>query len=256
VTDQILGMEFAPLGERYFPLIAGGPGAGLVPAGGTANLVALDFGADGTNPSETGMLLFTDGTLNAAGFPKTGAPQANEALVVRVTEDLPFGDIAGHKFADDIVWALENGITTGCGGGNYCPDEDVTRAQMATFLTRALDLPNTSEDFFSDDDSSPHHNAINRVAEAGITTGCGGGKYCPNEPVTRAQMATFLTRALELPRTSEDFFTDDDSSPHQKAINRLAAAGITTGCTATKFCPNKVVTRGQMAAFLHRAFGD
>ena len=254
VTDQILGMEFSPLGERFFPVIDGGFGAGAVPAESSVELTALDFGVDGTNPGETGMLLFTDGTLfNGEELHKTGSPQANEAIVVRVTDDLPFDDIAGTKFVDDIVWAFEHGITTGCGGGKYCPNEAVTRAQMATFLNRALGLPGTSEDFFTDDENSSHERAINRLAAAGITTGCGGGKYCPNEAVTRAQMATFLNRALGLPGTSEDFFTDDENSSHERAINRLAASGITTGCTATRFCPNKIVTRGQMAAFLHRA---
>jgi hypothetical protein len=66
-------------------------------------------------------------------------------------------------------------------------------------------------------------------------------------------MASFLSRALDLPSTSKDFFTDDSGSTHQVAINRVAAAGITTGCTATTYCPRLPVTRGQMAAFLHRA---
>ena len=256
VTDQILGMEFSPLGERFFPLIDGGFGAGVVPAESAVELAALDFGVEGTNPSETGLLLFTDGTLfNGEELFKTGSPQANEALVVRVSSDLPFEDIFGHRFADDIVWAFDNGITTGCKRNPplYCPDDEVTRAQMATFLDRALGLPGTSEDFFTDDENSSHERAINRIAAAGITTGCGGRKYCPNDPVTRAQMATFLDRALDLDRTSEDFFTDDEDSSHERAINRLAASGITTGCAATRFCPNKIVTRGQMAAFLHRA---
>jgi subtilisin family serine protease len=255
VTDQILGMEFATFGERFIPLIDGGFAAGVVPAESSVELIALDFGVDGTNPSETGMLLFTDGTFQPSPgvLAKTGSPQANEALAVRVTDDLPFDDIAGTKFVDDIVWAFETGITTGCGGGNYCPNEAVTRAQMATFLNRALGLQGTNQDFFTDDENSSHERAINRLAAAGITTGCGGGKYCPNDPVTRAQMATFLDRALDLDHTSEDFFTDDEDSSHERAINRLAASGITTGCTATRFCPNKIVTRGQMAAFLHRA---
>ena len=213
VTDEILGMEFSPLGERFFPVIDGGFGAGVVPAESSVELTALDFGVDGTNPGETGMLLFTDGTLfNGEELHKSGSPQANEAIAVRVTDDLPFDDIAGTKFVDDIVWAFENGITTGCGGGKYCPNEAVTRAQMATFLNRALGLPGTSEDFFIDDETSSHERAINRLAAAGITTGCGGGKYCPNEAVTRAQMATFLNRALGLPGTAEDFFTDDETS--------------------------------------------
>ena len=66
-------------------------------------------------------------------------------------------------------------------------------------------------------------------------------------------MATFLDRALDLPSTSEDFFDDDEGSPHERAINRVAAAGITTGCGSGNFCPDRAVRREQMAAFLHRA---
>ena len=189
-------MEFSPLGERFFPLIDGGFGAGVVPAESSVELTALDFGVDGTNPGETGMLLFTDGTLfNGEELHKTGSPQANEAIVVRVSSMICRSRTSsGTKFVDDIVWAFENGITTGCKRNPplYCPNEAVTRAQMATFLDRALGLPGTSEDFFTDDENSSHERAINRIAAAGITTGCGGGKYCPNEAVTRAQMATFL----------------------------------------------------------------
>jgi hypothetical protein len=68
-------------------------------------------------------------------------------------------------------------------------------------------------------------------------------------------MASFLDRALDLPSTSADFFTDDETSTHENAINRVAEAGITSGCTATTFCPKQAVTRGQMAAFLQRGFG-
>jgi len=69
-------------------------------------------------------------------------------------------------------------------------------------------------------------------------------------------MASFLVRALDLPPTSTDFFADDAGLVHEQDINRLAASGITTGCAANRFCPNSVVTREQMAAFLHRAFGS
>jgi hypothetical protein len=58
-----------------------------------------------------------------------------------------------------------------------------------------------------------------------------------------------------LPTTNHDFFTDDESSMFEASINRLAAKGITSGCTATTFCGKALVTREQMAAFLHRAFG-
>jgi hypothetical protein len=67
-------------------------------------------------------------------------------------------------------------------------------------------------------------------------------------------MASFLVRALDLPRTTVDSFTDDEGSIHENDINRLAASGITAGCSATRFCPTDRVTRGQILAFLFRAF--
>jgi hypothetical protein len=66
-------------------------------------------------------------------------------------------------------------------------------------------------------------------------------------------MATFLVRGFDLPTTSTDYFSDDSGSIHEANINRLRAAGVTHGCGGTNFCPNGIVTRGQMAAFLHRA---
>ena len=126
---------------------------------------------------------------------------------------------------------------------------------MASFLYRAFDLPWTSQDFFTDDEGLVHEGAINRVAKAGITQGCGPTLYCPDRLVTRGQMASFLSRALGLPPPSADYFNDDNGTAHEDAINRIAEAGITTGCSATRFCPGGHVTRAQMAAFLHRAIG-
>jgi hypothetical protein len=260
VTDQILDMEFSPLGERFFPVMGDSFGFGEVPAGGSAELAVLDFGVEGTNPSETGLLLFTDGTLvnSVPQLYKTGSPQENEALVLRVSSDLPFEDIAGTPFVDDIVWAFENGITTGCSTDPplFCPKDPVTRGMMATFLDRALGLEETDEDFFTDDNGLAHEAAINRLAAAGITTGCKSNLFCPRDPVTRGMMATFLDRAFDPADTDEDFFTDDEGIVHEGAINRIAAAGITTGCAPDLFCPKKNVNRQQMVAFLHRAMGD
>ena len=163
------------------------------------------------------------------------------------------GDIAGHHFADQIVWLAEQGITSGCSASEFCPAKPVTRAQMAAFLSRALNLPQTPIDNFNDDDGSVHQHDINRLASSGITSGCTPSQFCPAKPVTRAQMAAFLSRALNLPQTPIDNFNDDDGSVHQHDINRLASSGITSGCTPSQFCPAKPVTRAQMAAFLHRA---
>jgi hypothetical protein len=163
-----------------------------------------------------------------------------------------FVDIWGSKFRDDIVWLAEEGITTGCDVELFCPDGLVTRGQMATFLSRALDLPATGQDYFTDDEGSSHETSINRLAAAGITSGCAADRFCPNGLVTRAQMASFLVRALDLPATSTDHFNDDEGLSHEAAINSLAQSGITSGCGTNRFCPSGIVTRGQMAAFLRR----
>jgi hypothetical protein len=165
----------------------------------------------------------------------------------------PFSDTDSSKFYADILWIYANGITTGCGGTKFCPKGKVTRAQMATFLRRALQLPPAPRDYFTDDAGNKHESSINAIAHAGITVGCGGTKFCPDRVVTRDQMATFLVRAFSLPPSSHDFYTDDTTSIHHDRINALAASGITRGCTATTYCPRSAVTREQMAAFLRRA---
>ena len=109
---------------------------------------------------------------------------------------------------------------------------------------------------FSDDDGSIFEGDIEWLAAAGITKGCNppdNTRFCPSGTVTRGQMAAFLVRALALPAATVDRFEDDDDSIFEADINALAASGITAGCSATAFCPDASVTRGQMAAFLHRA---
>jgi subtilisin family serine protease len=102
---------------------------------------------------------------------------------------------------------------------------------------------------------------ISWAAAQGITKGCNpptNTKFCPDNAVTREVMAAFLVRALSLPGASKDYFTDDNGSIFEADINAIAEAGITKGCNPpdnTKFCPQNVVDRGQMAAFLVRALG-
>ena len=165
----------------------------------------------------------------------------------------PLVDARFSTFKADIEWVYAEGITLGCSAERYCPEDPVTREQMAIFLDRALDLPPTTTDYFTDDEGRTGEASINRLRAAGITSGCTATTYCPTANVTREQMASFLARAFNLPSTTTDYFSDDESSSHEANINRNRAAGITTGCTATTYCPKGLVTRGQMAAFLHRA---
>jgi hypothetical protein len=165
-----------------------------------------------------------------------------------------FYDTSGSSFGADIEWLVQSGITTGCAAAYFCPTSAVSREQMASFLKRARNLPASAIDYFTDDWSSGHQPDINSVAQAGVTAGCAAALYCPQWNVSRDQMASFLARALDLPPTVNDYFWDDNDSIHQDAINRLAAAGVTSGCGDGRYCPLNTVTREQMAAFLRRAF--
>ena len=143
-------------------------------------------------------------------------------------------------------------LTQGCGGGLFCPDAPVTRGQMASFLDRALELPPTTIDAFGDDNGTPtktRSTGSQRRASQRLRP----RPVLPDRNVSRGQMASFLARGLGLPLATRDWFGDDDRSAHQTNINRLAESRITTGCRPGRFCPGEVVTRGQMAAFLHRA---
>jgi hypothetical protein len=174
-----------------------------------------------------------------------------------------FIDDDGSIFEPDIEWLAAAGITMGCNppvNDRFCPNASVTRGQMAAFLSRALDLPVGIGIDFVDDNGSVFEADIEKLAAAGITMGCNppaNDRFCPGDPVTREQMAAFLVRALGYSDAGAgDLFVDDDGSIFESSIDRLATAGITRGCnppSSDHFCPKQPVTRGQMAAFLHRA---
>lgn len=169
----------------------------------------------------------------------------------------PFRDDDGSVHESAINAIAAAGITSGCGadGELFCPSRAVTRAQMATFLVKAFDLPPAATDYFDDDDGSVHEAAINALAAAGVTSGCDERVYCATERISRAHMATFLVRTAGLDPAADDYFTDDDGNAHEAAINALAAAGISGGCTADTFCPGEPVSRGQMATMLAKTLG-
>ncbi len=138
--------------------------------------------------------------------------------------------------ADDIDWLFDDRMDA------WVAEREVTQPSLS----------------FIDTAASPFVLDIEWLAEAGITAGCNppvNDRFCPDAYVTRGQMAAFLVRALGLPAgAGGDSFWDDDDSVFEADIERLAAAGITTGCGDGRFCPDAYVTRGQMAAFMHRAF--
>jgi hypothetical protein len=216
---------------------------------GSGALYSLTVGSVNPSIGTLELQLLAGSVVDAAGNPGPVTP-ANAASI----SILPFIDIVGSTFQSDIVWISQAGITSGCGPRLYCPLTAVTRAQMASFLARALHLTGPAPDAFVDDEASVHEPDINLMAREGITTGCGGGMFCPDGFVSRQEMASFLARALHLSGPAADAFGDDEFSPHETNINLVAREGIATGCGPSLYCPIQNVTRGQMAAFLHRAF--
>jgi hypothetical protein len=164
-------------------------------------------------------------------------------------------DYSSSPFRDAITWAMTNGVITACGIDLFCPADRVTRVLAARSLDRAIDVPAATEDAFDDDDGLADEAAVNRLAGAGFVTGCGDRLFCPTALVTRSSIAQWLAAALALPEATTDPFTDDEADPNEDAINRVAEAGIMTGCGAGTFCPAGTVTRAELAAFLHRGVG-
>lgn len=175
-----------------------------------------------------------------------------------------FTDDDGNTHEANIEAIAAEGITEGCNPPTndlYCPNDPVTRGQMAVFLARAFNYTDDGGgDVFVDDNGEFYETAADRIKTAGVTQGCNppvNDMYCGDGFVTRGQMAAFLVRALDLTDAGDgDLFTDDDDSVFELAIDRLGTAGITAGCnppTNDRFCPDDLVTRAQMATFLSRA---
>jgi hypothetical protein len=177
-----------------------------------------------------------------------------------------FSDVVPLSLFDSAISRLvAAGVTAGCSGGNYCPTNNVTRQQMAVFILKAKHgicyAPPPCTGDFGDVDCATNNFGpwIEQLAAEGITTGCGSGNYCPLANVRRDQMAVFMLKgkygANYTPPPCANRF-DDVACPGPFAdwIEQLAAEEITTGCGGDNYCPTFNVVRGQMAAFLVKAF--
>lgn len=165
----------------------------------------------------------------------------------------PFVDMDGSIYEDGAAALWAAGVTSGCDEWRFCPDDPISREQMATFIARALELDETDADSFDDIDESPFRGEIESIAAAGVTKGCGDRLFCPSSDVSRGQMASFLARALDLPPADNDTFTDINGSVYESDIARLSASGVTSGCGEGLYCPDRAVTRAEMATLLTRA---
>jgi len=196
------------------------------------------------------------------------APRNSAGVTGPVVIPPRFGDVpASHPFFRFCEALFNNGITSGCGNGNYCPNGQVSRGAMAVFLLRskegpAFTPPACTTPLFADVPcSNPLAPWINELSLRAVTSGCGNGNYCPNGAVTRGAMAVFLLRTKEGPSftppacTTPMFADVPCSNPLAPWINELARRGITGGCGSGNYCPNNAVSRGQMAVFLSVNFG-
>jgi len=254
--------------------IASGPATG----GTTVTITGTDFNGSAT-VSVGGAPATNVNVANAqqltADMPALPAGSANDIVVTNpdgTNGALPKGwvadflDVPGsQQFYFYITKLVSNGITAGCGLGNYCPDSSVTRQQMAVFLLKSKNglcyVPPPCNGFFPDVPCpSTFADWIEQLAAEGITGGCGGGNYCPTNPVTRQQMAVFLLKTKHgssfVPPACVGQFLDVPC-PSQFAdwIEELAAEQITGGCGNGNYCPLQPVRRDQMAAFLNITFG-
>jgi hypothetical protein len=167
-----------------------------------------------------------------------------------------FSDVAGDVHAEAIDLVAQFGIVTGYPDGTYRPGQVITRGQMASFLARALDLEGYGgPPLFTDIAGDVHEPAIGAVAQAGIALGLTDGTFRPRQPVTREQMATFLTRALDLRTDVPAAPFPDATGTHASGIAAIYHAGITQGLPDGTFGASRPVTRGQMATFLVNGLG-
>ncbi|HET9529778.1 MAG TPA: S-layer homology domain-containing protein, partial [Blastocatellia bacterium] len=247
-------------------------------AGGADSIdVAVAAGCGWTAASDQNWITITGGSPGNGNGTVSYTIEANPDSTVRsgtitigdqtfrIFQGRDFADVqAGHVFYTEIGKLSARGVTLGCDSSNYCPDLTVTRQQMAAFIIRALgdfNPPPPAMQRFSDvPPSNPFYAFIEQMAVRQITLGCGGGNYCPTDPVLRDQMAAFIIRALHEPGyippvpAMQRFPDVPPANAFYAHIEEMAVRQITLGCGGGNYCPSLEVSRGQMAAFLVRAF--
>ncbi|RPJ59526.1 MAG: hypothetical protein EHM23_13765, partial [Acidobacteria bacterium] len=194
-----------------------------------------------------------------------GVHFASDQVAVTVTPHTFLDVTPNHIFYPYVEQIVARSITAGCGTELYCVDNPVTRAQMAVFLLKAKYgasyTPPAATGTFTDVPAGYWARTwVEQFAREGITAGCGPTTFCPDSVVTRAQMAIFLLKAKHgtsyVPPAATGLFTDVPAGHWARTwIEQLARESITAGCSATTYCPDNPVTRGQMAVFLSRTFG-
>lgn len=173
-----------------------------------------------------------------------------------------FPDVPASKHFAEAVYNLEGrGIIGGYPDGTFKPGESITRGQAAAIIAKLvqLDMTNVKDPKFKDvRPANGYYKAIAALADKGIISGYGDGRFGPNDKVTRAQMATILVKAFDLPRyefsANRNPFTDvKTAKDHDVNILIIYRLGITKGTSVDKFSPNQNITRGQAAKLMKTA---
>ncbi len=177
-------------------------------------------------------------------------------------EEDGYRDVAGSVHHQTIKELGSRGIFTGteCGPDLFCPNDPIKRWEMAVWLVRALDAepaPTQSTRFTDVDPEEWWATYAESLASRAITNGCATEpvSYCPEKPVTNAQMASFLARAFELTEGANAGYVDISNNLHSTNINAAAAVGLARACEINPplYCPRQPVTRAQTATFLYHA---
>jgi hypothetical protein len=173
-----------------------------------------------------------------------------------------FGDDDGSPHERAIDCAAHHGLVRGFGDGTFRPHRPVTRGQFATIVAGTIEassgvLPGET-DRFPDVVGSPHATAIERLAVAGVAGGYRDGTFGAGDPITRAQAASLVDRAvthtLRSPLPDGPARFGDVGGTHAGAVHRLASAEVIAGTGPTSFAPDRQLTRGQAASLAVRAW--
>lgn len=164
---------------------------------------------------------------------------------------------ASDYYYDAVLWAAQNGITSGTDAEHFSPNQPCTRAQIVTFLWRAAGSPEPKAmSSFADVSTDAYYaKAVAWAVENGITTGTGDGKFSPDATCTRAQSVTFLFRAIGKLVDSKAEFSDVlTDSYYANAVAWAVENGVTNGVGDGLFGPDNSCTRAQIVTFLFRAY--
>jgi len=178
---------------------------------------------------------------------------SNTVTLSMMETDMPFTDVSPSKYYyEPVIWAVENGITTGTTATTFEPNKACTRWQVVTFLWRAAGCPEPTITTHSFTDVSAGNKAVLWAVEQGITSGTTETTFSPDETCNRWQIVTFLWRFAGCPEPTATGHSFTDVSANNKAVLWAVENGITNGKNATTFAPNDPCTRGQVVTFLYR----